>query len=243
MPEVIDNIKVGEIIKQLLKEHNMTQDDLAKSLMISKSAVSQNLNGKSTFDIQNLINIAKIFNVSLDYLLDQTSNEDEDIISEYERLTKKGLEALKKIPLESLNVSKPDLYNKVLAQYIIAYRKKEMLTYLLELDVPLVFEQHHLAKKVYLEIITYILQENLPKALEYILSYSSLHHSFLIDDEEAESKIWQELNNNKHERLVSSMLLAAIGIPKKFLNIFSYTQQQKILAKKEWIRVIAKYKL
>src|SRR5690554_2924373 len=132
MPEIIDNVRVGEIIKRLLKEHNMTQDDLANSLMISKSAVSQNLNGKSTFDIQNLINIAKIFNVSLDYLLDQTSNHDENIISEYERLTRKGLETLEKIPLDSLNLSKPDIYNKVFVQYVMQYKKNDMLNYLLE---------------------------------------------------------------------------------------------------------------
>lgn len=53
MPTIIDNLKVAEKIKKLLKDNNMTQEQLANKLSITKSAVSQNLRGKSNFDIQN----------------------------------------------------------------------------------------------------------------------------------------------------------------------------------------------
>jgi transcriptional regulator with XRE-family HTH domain len=86
-----DPVLIGEHIKQLLKTHNMTQDQLANHLHITKSAVSQNLNGKSSFDIQNLIAISKLFSISLDALLGLKSDE-KRLPSAYELLLEKGLE-------------------------------------------------------------------------------------------------------------------------------------------------------
>ena len=82
-------LKWENILKKLLKQHNMTQDNLADALSISKSAVSQNLRGKSTFDIQNLIMIAKIFEITLDDLLNLKSNDTDQVQSEYYKVVKK----------------------------------------------------------------------------------------------------------------------------------------------------------
>ncbi len=94
MPDVIDNVKVGEHIRKLLKKKNMTQDDLAHVLSISKSAVSQNLRGKSSFDIQNLIRIAALFEITLDQLLTLSTPTEKRPMSDYERLVTEGLDAI-----------------------------------------------------------------------------------------------------------------------------------------------------
>lgn len=243
MPEIIDNVRVGEIIKRLLKEHNMTQDDLANSLMISKSAVSQNLNGKSTFDIQNLINIAKIFNVSLDYLLDQTSNHDENIISEYERLTRKGLETLEKIPLDSLNLSKPDIYNKVFVQYVMQYKKNDMLNYLLEKKILLIDNTHHHALKVYIELIMYLLKLNHKDTFDYIKRYTELNNTFQIEEATLEETFWMELNQPKHDHLIRNLLYANSTKTHVVLRWFRYQTTQKLISLNTWVNICAKYKL
>ena len=41
MPNIIDPIKVGNKIRELLKANNMTQEKLANEIGISKSAVSK----------------------------------------------------------------------------------------------------------------------------------------------------------------------------------------------------------
>ena len=129
MPEVIDNVKVGAYIKELLRKNSMTQDDLANRLNISKSAVSQNLRGKSSFDIQNLINIAKIFDISLDELLSSKSSVHE-VLSEYKKVVDKGVDVFKSSESQNLIINQPDLYGKVLVDYIIESKNIQMFEYL-----------------------------------------------------------------------------------------------------------------
>lgn len=56
-------------IKQLRESKNLTQSDLAKKLNITRSAVNSWEMEISTPTAQNLVEMSKIFNVSVDYLL------------------------------------------------------------------------------------------------------------------------------------------------------------------------------
>ena len=62
-------MKIGEIIKELRKEKNLSQSQLAEMLFTSQDTVSLWERGKSFPDIPMLIKLAKIFNVTSDYLL------------------------------------------------------------------------------------------------------------------------------------------------------------------------------
>lgn len=56
-------------LKKIRKEQNITQDDLANQLFVTRQAVSKWESGDSTPDLNNLIKLTDIFNVSLDNLV------------------------------------------------------------------------------------------------------------------------------------------------------------------------------
>lgn len=57
------------IIKSLRKKENITQEEFANKLSITRQAVSNWENGRNLPDIEMLINISKTFNISLDDLI------------------------------------------------------------------------------------------------------------------------------------------------------------------------------
>ena len=59
---------LGKKLKELRKEYDMSQRQLAKALGISKSSYSHYETGASNPDYETLIIIADYFDVSLDYL-------------------------------------------------------------------------------------------------------------------------------------------------------------------------------
>ncbi|WP_100066012.1 helix-turn-helix domain-containing protein [Miniphocaeibacter massiliensis] len=74
---------IGDKIKTLRKEHNLTQTELGKILGIEKSTVSMYENNRSTPNDDIKIKIAKYFNISVDYLIGFS-----DIRNPYELLEK-----------------------------------------------------------------------------------------------------------------------------------------------------------
>jgi transcriptional regulator with XRE-family HTH domain len=87
MEETMKNI--GERIKTLRKKKHWTQDELAHHLEVAPSSVGSYERGSRQPTIENLIRMAKYFNVSLDYLLCQT--EDERTLSNFKREDSKDL--------------------------------------------------------------------------------------------------------------------------------------------------------
>ena len=58
-------------LQKIRKEHNITQEGLADKLNVSRQAVSKWESGQAYPDTEKLIQISKIFNVSLDELIDE----------------------------------------------------------------------------------------------------------------------------------------------------------------------------
>ena len=67
---MVINMKFGEILKELLEQHNLSQKQLAESLAMSPSALSNYIQGIREPDYNTLIRIAKYFDVTTDFLLD-----------------------------------------------------------------------------------------------------------------------------------------------------------------------------
>ena len=63
------SMQIGNVIKTLRKQHNMTQDELAEKLNVSSQAVSKWENGRNMPDITLLVDIADCFNMTVDELL------------------------------------------------------------------------------------------------------------------------------------------------------------------------------
>lgn len=61
---------VGKNLKNIRKKNNLTQDELAEKLSVTRQAVSNWENGKTEPDIETLTKIAQIFDISIDELVD-----------------------------------------------------------------------------------------------------------------------------------------------------------------------------
>ncbi len=64
-----DQINIGILIRELRKEKNLTQAQLAQLLSTTQDTISLWELGKSLPDIVTVIKLSKIFGVSSDYLL------------------------------------------------------------------------------------------------------------------------------------------------------------------------------
>ena len=87
-------MKFQEKIKTLRLQGKMTQEAMAKSLLVSRKTVSSWENGRNYPDIKTLVKISDVFSISLDTLLreDQVMT---DRLSELEKLSKKNLRIFK----------------------------------------------------------------------------------------------------------------------------------------------------
>ncbi len=241
MPEVIDNVKVGEYIKNLLKERNMTQSQLAELLHVSKSAISQNLSGKSSFDIQNLIKISDIFEISLDVLLSLKTDDERDVISEYERLVRRGLDEIKEISSERINISIPDLYGKVFIEYVIEYDNIDVFNYLLKNNITLFQREHSNAKEVYLKIISYMIDKQMDGFMNFVHNYVIEYGSFKIPNEGYEKAIITGLEKYNSKDIIKSLMTLEVKQKIAYFK-FIYSQDYlKILTVKDWAKLIGKY--
>ena len=67
---------MSERLRYLRKENNLSQRDLATILHIKQNTYSQYENGKRQLPIELLIALARFYNVSTDFILGLTDNED-----------------------------------------------------------------------------------------------------------------------------------------------------------------------
>lgn len=63
-------------IKQLRKEHELKQEEIGALINVSKTQISDIEKGKRSTSIENLVILAKHFNVSIDYLAGISDNPD-----------------------------------------------------------------------------------------------------------------------------------------------------------------------
>ena len=59
----------SEMLRDLRKEKNLTQEELAERLNVSRQSVTKWENGKSLPDLVNIKKISHIFSVSIDLLV------------------------------------------------------------------------------------------------------------------------------------------------------------------------------
>ncbi len=83
--------KIGNKITKLRKENHMKQNELAETLYVTHQAVSKWENGKSIPSIEILYDLTKLFNVSIDYLLDDSEILDSDYESQLKNFPRKSI--------------------------------------------------------------------------------------------------------------------------------------------------------
>ncbi|MBN2605560.1 MAG: helix-turn-helix transcriptional regulator [Bacilli bacterium] len=81
---------IGNKIAKHRKEQNMTQSELADTIFVTHQAVSKWENGKSIPSIEILYELTRLFQISIDYLLDDVEIKRDDyasLIANYSRET------------------------------------------------------------------------------------------------------------------------------------------------------------
>lgn len=82
----MDQERIGNLIKQIRKDNNLTQKDLADKLGVTFQAVSKWENGKNIPDIAVLKQISDMFNINIDDILNGNKK-----IQEKKRIRKRNL--------------------------------------------------------------------------------------------------------------------------------------------------------
>ncbi|MFA7075625.1 MAG: helix-turn-helix transcriptional regulator [Candidatus Izemoplasmatales bacterium] len=242
MPEIVDNIKVGQFIKEQLKEQKISQDALAQKLNITRNAVSSNLNGKSSFSRKNIEIISELLNMKPEDILSCRKSDNDEFASEFQKLARRGLAEFKRNYAKDVIISEPDIFGKVLVDYLIDEDIEDIFIYLHDSEVEFVKNHFHRAKDIYLKIITYVLKKNLPGAIRYIKDYSDLNNSFDISLYNNSSEIWNMINKETNRYLIEEMMELRITQEYKVFG-FKSKKNVKVITKKLWLEIIAKYKV
>lgn len=92
-------LNIGDKIIQLRKQHNLSQSDLAKNIGASRTIVGNYERNTNAPSIEILLKIAKLFNVSVDYLIGegQLSNYDKEVLKRIEDIEQLDQETRNKL--------------------------------------------------------------------------------------------------------------------------------------------------
>ena len=83
-------LNIGERITQLRKQQNLSQDELAKKAQVSRTIIGNYERNTNTPSIEVLIKLAKVFNVSVDFIIGEgeLSAFDKDLLKRIEDIEK-----------------------------------------------------------------------------------------------------------------------------------------------------------
>lgn len=90
---------LSDRLQQLRKSHNLSQEQLAEKLDISRQAISKWESSQANPDINHILKLSEIYNVSTDYILTGKETKDQGIYDEpvvYQE--KKGFKKLHDLP-------------------------------------------------------------------------------------------------------------------------------------------------
>lgn len=74
-------IYIGKRIKELRKKKELTQEDLARKISVTRSAVANWEIGRAMPDLHALTSLANFFDISVDYLLERTTYTSQNHVS------------------------------------------------------------------------------------------------------------------------------------------------------------------
>ena len=85
------SIKQGEYLKKLRTENDLSQEKLGEKLGLSRQSISKWEQGNAVPDIENIMKLAKLYNVSVDSILNGEEDKKEEILKE-ENAPEKSIE-------------------------------------------------------------------------------------------------------------------------------------------------------
>lgn len=102
-------MKFGNILRELIELNNLTQKQLGQDLKISPSTIGNYVGNIREPNHSTLLEIAKYFDVSTDYLLgyshkDKLSHKEEEFMNIYRKLAKDYQQILYKVSVAMLEI-------------------------------------------------------------------------------------------------------------------------------------------
>ena len=157
MSQIKDNIVVGSIIKALMQERNISLDDLALHLRMSKRSLKDVIDGKNVINQAHIEELAKYLDVSYESLVYYDDElRCESSFSKYQKI---GLDKLGDT-IDSTSLSKIDIHGRFLVEYFILENDVEGFKYLVE-NKPQAFDNLYLDTTVYANVICFMLEKML----------------------------------------------------------------------------------
>ena len=99
------------VLKELRKESNLSQKQVAEKLCISQQTYSDYENGKTEPTIETLITIKNFFNVTIEYLLGLEDEYGNALFTKEEKAA--GLSATKKVSITPIEEDMLEVFRKV----------------------------------------------------------------------------------------------------------------------------------
>lgn len=106
----------SERIKTLRKNSNMTMDALGKKLNVTKSRISMWENNGTVPREETLVDISKLFNVSIDYLLGNENMQGKAPNKPELQVLQRGLESLNNTDLERAKTVLSAVFGDIFAE-------------------------------------------------------------------------------------------------------------------------------
>ena len=233
MIQIFSNEELGAKINVLLAENSMTIEDLASRLNLKKRVLQKKIKGKEAFSYLDFCNIAEVFSIGIEELLKRIANSS-DIESIYHRLALGKLSELKEYDLST--IANKDIYGKCLVEYILEEKKVDLLKYLIDNHIEVVYPYDEKASDILLSIIECMLINDLSDPIDYIIKFAKINKTFDLDHSLIDT-IYKLIDHN-------NVLLQKLMSESFLVNEKALIKKPLLLVQNDtWIRIIAKNQL
>jgi len=127
-------MSLAKRIHELRKASNLSQEQLAEKISVSRQSISKWESGETIPEIDRVIELSKVFNVSIDYLL--LSSEVEDLTNRTEQLEKKQEDLKMEVQQQHIKTERilRSLYVYAIALAIFAFLHLPYVSFFLDIE-------------------------------------------------------------------------------------------------------------
>ena len=239
-------MNLGKKIKELRKNRGYSQEVLAELMNVSSCAVSKWESSLSYPDLNNLVLLANLFNVSVDYLLDNNllKESESQVLTNLEEMIKNASYQfdIKKVKEVQFKFSNSFLVIYTLARYLFNYGFEDDKDEELDYSLTLFFKALELmntneeyivySEEIKIDIINiYLKKEKYSEAIDFINKFHVINSSFLLGicfaKQKINDKALENLSKNYCETVLSLVNVAAYQS-----LVYVFARQMKTIKKR-----------
>lgn len=197
----MNNKVTSNFVKELMESSGKSEYFLGQVLELNQSTIKSRLSGETEFNLNELEKIGLLFNVSLDFLIKGGYNIKSNIMSESERLSRLGINAV--TGSTDSELVKLDLKGKNVFDYSIELYNLEIIKYFFKNNLIELKEYHSnlslikiLLENKEIKLLTTLLESNDMSNLDVsVLDYKDL---WIVTSEKILNVLYLKKGNFKH---------------------------------------------